>query len=102
MEMHTHHIINCRVRRGHLCVTVAGPRQTEESGALRCGRHVAGQQPCYSNVYFTRVYGRASVFMVRSSAYAGPSECCSIRATHNASQLLLFVPEMQPEAGFHH
>lgn len=79
MGMHTHHLINCRVHWGHQCVAVAGPRQTEESGALQCGRLVAGQQSCYFNVCLPCVYGCASVFMVWSSAYVGSSECCSIQ-----------------------
>ena len=46
-------ITNHRDHWGHQRVTVVVPRKTEESGALHCGRHVAGQQSCYSNVYFT-------------------------------------------------
>lgn len=40
MDMHIHHFINCGVHWGHLRRAVAGPRQTEESRALQCGRHV--------------------------------------------------------------
>lgn len=57
-------IINFSVHWGHQCVPEAGPRQTEECRDLQCGRHIAGQQSCYFNVYLTCVYGCTSVFMV--------------------------------------
>ncbi len=90
-HMHKHHIINCTVHRGHLCVSVAAPRQTEKARELQCGHEAAKQQSCYSNVCVSCIYGYGALlklFPQRAGdplMYSGCSFCicfltCSLKS----------------------
>lgn len=96
-DVHVHHAVSRAVHRGPP-VWSCSPSKTNRQVPGWAARTPlpAGQKSCYSNVSLSCIYGWNWVFIAR------PAESRSLcRWAAQWPQLLLFVPETQPEAGFH-
>lgn len=100
MDMHTHHLINCRVHWGHLCVLLQ-PVQDKQRSPGPYSLDVTQQDSSLVILTSTSLVFMAVLLYLWCGALLMLVPQSAARCTQWL-QLLLFVPKMQPEASFHH